>query len=161
MILFIHFLIFLAACFSAGATGAAFPPGQWYRDLKKPSWTPPNWMFPLAWTTLYICMSWAGARAAVTGGASLALALWGLQIALNTLWTPVFFGLRRLRAGMGVLAALWVAVFATMLALWSVDSVAGLLFVPYLVWVSIAAALNWSVIRLNPQFANNPPPIES
>ncbi|NOD91963.1 sensory protein TspO [Ruegeria sp. HKCCD4884] len=157
----LYFLIFFAACAAAGATGGMFPPGQWYRDLRKPSWTPPNWLFPVAWTTLYVCMSWAGARAAVAGDASLALALWGLQIAINTLWTPVFFGLRRLRAGMVVLSALWVAVAATMLALWSVDTWAGVLFVPYLAWVSVAAALNWSVLQLNPETANSPPPIET
>ncbi|MEM1006682.1 MAG: TspO/MBR family protein [Pseudomonadota bacterium] len=157
----LYFVIFFAACTAAGATGGMFPPGQWYRDLRKPAWTPPNWLFPVAWTTLYICMSWAGARVAVQGDASLALALWGLQIAINTLWTPVFFGLRRLRAGMVVLSALWVSVAATLLALWAVDTWAGILFVPYLIWVSVAAALNWSVLQLNPQVANNPPPIES
>ena len=56
----ILFLIFLLACFSAGATGGLFPPGSWYSSLKKPSWTPPNWLFPVAWTSLYICMSFAG-----------------------------------------------------------------------------------------------------
>ena len=161
MMFTVFFLIFLAACFSAGATGAMFPPGTWYRALSKPAWTPPDWLFPVAWTTLYLCMSLAGARVAVLDGAGLALALWALQIALNTLWTPVFFGLRRIRAGMMVLTLLWLAVFATMLALWSVDTIAGLLFLPYLAWVSTAAALNFSVMRLNPEVSANPPPIES
>ena len=153
----LYFGIFMAACVAAGATGAMFPPGAWYRALKKPSWTPPNWLFPVAWTTLYICMSWAGALAATREGASLALALWGLQIAINTLWTPVFFGLRRIRAGMVVLAALWASVALTALALWVVVPLAGILFLPYLTWVSVAAALNWSVLRLNPEVADNPP----
>ena len=93
----ILFLIFLLACFSAGATGGLFPPGSWYSSLRKPSWTPPNWGFPVAWTSLYICMSFAGARAALTPDNSLAMALWSLQIALNTLWSPVFFGLKNLK----------------------------------------------------------------
>lgn len=147
------FFIFLAACGAAGATGAMFPPGPWYDSLEKPDWTPPNWLFPVAWTTLYICMAVAGARAAASEGAGLALALWSLQIALNTLWTPVFFGLRRIRDGMIVLAALWVAVAMTMIALWFVDIFAGFLFLPYLGWVSVAAALNWSVLQLNPDKA--------
>ena len=81
------------------------------------------------------------------------MALWALQIALNTLWTPVFFGLQRIKAGMAVLALLWVTVFTCMIALWSVDWIAGVLFLPYLVWVSAAAALNFSVMRLNPDHA--------
>jgi benzodiazapine receptor len=73
---------------------------------------------------------------------------------LNALWTPVFFGLRRMWLGLAVLALLWLSVAAGLVALWSVDTVAGLLFVPYLAWVSVAAALNWSVIRLNPEVAS-------
>ena len=145
------FAIFLAACFAAGATGALFPPGKWYEDLNKPTWTPPNWLFPVAWTTLYLLMAGAGARAAVSPDNSVAMALWALQIALNGLWTPVFFGLRRIRLGLVVLAGLWIAVFCGMVALWQVDWLAGLMFVPYLAWVSVAGALNLSVMRLNPE----------
>ncbi|WP_420556511.1 tryptophan-rich sensory protein TspO [Roseovarius sp.] len=145
------FAIFLAACFAAGATGALFPPGKWYEDLNKPTWTPPNWLFPVAWATLYLLMAGAGARAAVSPDNSVAMALWALQIALNALWTPVFFGLRRIRLGLVVLVFLWVAVFWGTIELWQVDWLAGLMFVPYLAWVSVAGALNLSVMRLNPE----------
>ena len=151
--IWICFGIFLAACFAAGSTGGLFPPGKWYEGLAKPSWTPPNWLFPVAWTTLYLCMAGAGARVAVSPDNALPMALWSLQIALNGLWTPVFFGLRRMKLGLLVLIALWLSVAATLVALWQVDWIAGLLFVPYLVWVSVAGALNFSVIRLNPQEA--------
>lgn len=144
------FFIFLAACLSAGATGGLFSPGAWYRSLNKPSWTPPDWLFPVAWTTLYICMAAAGARVAMLPESGLAMALWALQIALNTLWTPVFFGLQKIRLGMVVLVFLWVAVAACMLALFQLDWIAGLLFLPYLAWVTTAAALNYSVMKLNP-----------
>ena len=143
------FLIFLCACFSAGATGGLFPPGSWYSDLKKPAWTPPNWLFPVAWTSLYFFMSLAGARAAISPDNGLAMALWSLQIALNTLWSPVFFGLKNVKLGLIVLVALWLSVACTTLALWQVDWLSGLLFLPYLAWVSIAGALNASVWRLN------------
>lgn len=156
--IWVCFVIFLAACFAAGATGGLFPPGPWYDRLRKPSWTPPNWVFPVTWTTLYVCMAAAGARAAVAENNGLAMALWALQIALNTLWTPVFFGLRKLRLGMIVLVALWLAVAGGLVALWMVDTVAGLLFVPYLAWVSVAAALNYSVLRLNPEEAEGQRP---
>lgn len=147
------FFVFLAACGAAAATGAMFPPGDWYRALKKPAWTPPNLAFPLVWTLLYLAMSYAGSRvawhAAQDPAAGIALALWSAQIALNTLWTPVFFGLRRMGAALLVICLLWIAVAATMFAFWRIDSLAGLLFAPYLLWVTIAAALNASVLRLN------------
>lgn len=147
------FGIFLVACLSAGATGGLFPPGRWYQDLHKPWWTPPNWAFPVAWTTLYLCIAAAGARAALSPDNGIAMALWALQIALNGLWTPVFFGLQKIKLGLVVLIGLWLAVFCGMIALWQVDWVSGLLFVPYLAWVSTAGALNFSVIRLNPEAA--------
>ena len=143
------FAIFLGACMAAGTTGAMFEPGAWYRSLSKPRWTPPNWLFPVAWFTLYICMSLAAMRVAMTPVAGLPLALWGLQIALNTLWTPIFFGLKRLGAAMVVIVALWLSVAATMLAFWQVDTLAGMLFVPYLAWVTVAGALNFSVWWMN------------
>ncbi len=145
------FAIFLAACLAVGSTGGLFPPGPWYRDLNKPSWTPPDWVFPVTWTTLYLCMSAAGARVALAEDNGLAMALWSLQIGLNGLWTPVFFGLKKIRLGMVVLCGLWLSVAAAMVALWSVDWIAGVLFIPYLVWVTIAGALNASVLRLNPE----------
>ena len=145
------FLIFLAACCAAGATGAMFPPGDWYERLEKPDWTPPNWVFPVAWTTLYLMISIAAARVAVRPDNGVAMALCALQFSLNTLWTPVFFGLRRMRAGLVVVACLWVAVLACLIAFWAVDFIAGMLFLPYLAWVTIATALNYSVMTLNPE----------
>jgi tryptophan-rich sensory protein len=117
------FLTFLAACGGAAATGAMFQPGAWYDALQKPSWTPPNWLFPVAWTTLYLLMSLSAMRVAQLPDAGQALAFWAMQIAFNTLWTPVFFGLRRMRAALVVMVFLW---------------------------VSVAGALNFSVWRLNP-----------
>lgn len=150
----IAFAIFLAACAAAGMTGGLFPPGPWYRNLSKPSWTPPDWLFPVAWSILYLCMAGAGARVAMADGNGIAMALWSLQIALNALWTPVFFGLQRIKLGMYVLIALWASVAGSVLAFWQVDMIAALLFLPYLAWVSVAGALNASVWRLNPEEAN-------
>ena len=143
------FLTFLATCGGAAATGAMFQPGEWYAALKKPSWTPPNWLFPVAWTTLYLCMSVAAMRVAMVPDAGQALAFWATQIAFNTLWTPVFFGLHRMRAAMGVMVCLWLSVAATTLAFWQLDWLAGLMFLPYLIWVSVAGALNYSLWRMN------------
>ena len=144
------FFLFLIACGAAGATGAVFPPGQWYRGLRKPSWVPPDWVFPVVWTSIYLLISFAGARVAGIGGSSLALVFWALQAAFSTLWTPVFFGLRRLRGSLIVMAILWLAVLGATVTHWSVDAWAGVAFLPYLMWVSVAAALNVAMARLNP-----------
>ncbi|MBJ3761456.1 tryptophan-rich sensory protein [Maribius pontilimi] len=143
------FLIFLAACGGSAATGAMFQPGQWYDALAKPSWNPPNWVFPVTWTVLYLCIANAGARVAQEDGNAYAMGFFAVQIAFNTLWTPVFFGLHRMKAAMVVIICLWLAVAATTIAFWQLNLIAGILFIPYLVWVSIAAALNFEVWRLN------------
>ena len=145
------FLVLLASCFAAGSTGALFPPGDWYRSLKKPGFTPPDWVFPVVWTTLYVLIAIAGARVANMPQAGLALALWALQVALNAIWTPIFFGLKKVRLALVVVSLLWLSVAFGMLALFQLDTLAGLMFVPYLIWLSIATALNLRVMQLNPE----------
>ena len=147
------FVIYLFACGAAAATGAMFPTGPWYQALRKPWWTPPNWMFPVVWMTLYLLMAAAAARAATVEGAALGLALWSVQIAFNTLWTPVFFGLRRMRASLVPMAGLWLSVTATCVVFFTLDVWAGLMFVPYVAWVTVAGALNLALVRLNPEAA--------
>lgn len=144
------FAIFLAACFGAGSTGAVFPPGAWYQTLQKPSWTPPNWLFPVMWTTIYLLISFAAARVAGLPGSAYAMAFWALQIGLNAVWTPVFFGLRRLKGALIVIVFLWLSVLGCVVTHWSVDVWAGLAMLPYLAWVTVAGFLNLSVARLNP-----------
>ena len=150
------FAIFLAACGAAGTTGSMFMPGAWYRGLSKPGWTPPDWMFPVTWTVLYLSSAIAAARIAPMEGNSYGMAFWALQIAFNTLWTPVFFGLHRIRAAFVVMMFLWIAVASTMIAFFQLDLIAGALFVPYLIWVTIAGALNGSVWMRNPAEAARP-----
>jgi tryptophan-rich sensory protein len=141
------FIIFFGACCAAAATGSLFPPDAWYRDLPKPAWTPPDWLFPVAWTLLYLALAFAAARAAPLPGAEHVMAFWALQIALNALWTPVFFGLKRIGAAMVVIGFLWVAVIGLLLALWPVDRLAFWIVSPYIIWVSYAAALNADILR--------------
>lgn len=148
------FALFLGACCAAAATGSMFSPGQWYRDLIKPVWTPPDWLFPVAWTILYLASAFAATRVAMVDGNAHAMGFWAFQIALNTLWTPVFFGLGRIRSGAVILALLWLAVAGSMLTFFAVDTLAGWLMVPYLMWVTVAGALNLSVWRLNPAEAS-------
>ncbi|PWJ21688.1 tryptophan-rich sensory protein TspO [Jannaschia seohaensis] len=149
----ILFAIFLLATFGAGATGAMFPPGDWYDRLEKPPWTPPNWVFPVVWTSLYLALAFVGARLAPMAGSEYAMAFWAMQIAFNALWTPVFFGLRKMRAAFVVMLLLWVAVAGLVASAWPLDRLSALLMLPYLLWVTIAGALNASVLRRNPSFA--------
>lgn len=142
--------LFVVSVMGSAVTGALFPPDGWYRALDKPWWTPPDWVFPVTWTLLYACMALAATRVAPLPGSEYAIAFWAIQVTFNGLWSPVFFGLKRIKAALYVVSVLWVAVAASMVALWQMDMVAGLLFVPYLLWVSIAAALNLSVMLRNP-----------
>lgn len=145
----LDFLVFLFACMAAGLAGSLFPPGRWYSELNKPVWTPPNWVFPVAWPILYLLMSYSGATLANLESAGSALALWALQISLNTLWTPVFFGLKNLKLGLIIIFLLLMSVAISTYVFWLYSWIAGLLFLPYLAWVTFAAALNAAVYKLN------------
>lgn len=144
------FFIFLIACGAAGTTGVLFKPGAWYAGLKKPGFTPPDWAFPVAWSLIYLLLAGAGYRLSLMPGSQLALALWAAQIALNTLWTPVFFGAHKLFVALVVLALLWLITAALLVAAFSLDALAGWMLLPYLVWLSLAAALNFCLWRDNP-----------
>jgi tryptophan-rich sensory protein len=82
-----------------------------------------------------------------------AIGLWATQNALNAVWTPVYFGLRRMKAALILLGALWLAVAGTIWSFWQLDPIAGMILIPYLVWVSFAGLLNFSFMRLNPDYA--------
>lgn len=132
-----------------------FPTGEWYKGLRKPRWTPKPWMFPVVWTSLYILMSWAAMRVGVSGASSplvaQALALWAMQVAFNAIWTPVFFGLHKMRTALFLMFGLWSSVLASCIAFWSIDAVAGWMMAPYVLWVSVAFVLNVALLRMNPE----------
>jgi translocator protein len=143
---------FVAVCFCAASTGAWFRPGEWYERLRKPAWRPPNGLFAPVWTILYLMIAVAGWRVWRDAGfarASLPLAAYALQLALNAAWTPLFFGLRRPELGLFDIALLWLAIAATIGLFWPIDGVAAALLAPYLAWVTFAGALNFAVWRLN------------
>ncbi|MFU8822042.1 MAG: TspO/MBR family protein [Gammaproteobacteria bacterium] len=143
-------LVFLACAFGAASTGYFFPPGDWYAGIEKPFFNPPAWIFGPVWTALYAMMSvaaWLAWKQA--GWRSRPITLWFGQIALNALWTPLFFGLHWLGVAMLELAALWVLILLTLLAFRQVSRPAAWLMAPYLAWVSFAWVLNLSLWRLN------------
>jgi benzodiazapine receptor len=143
-------------CQAAGLLGAlATTPsiGGWYTGLAKPSFSPPNWIFGPVWTTLYLLMGVAlflvwrlGGK---TPGVKTALALFAVQLALNTLWSVLFFGLHRPALAFFEIMVLWVLILLTMLKFFSLSRPAGWLLFPYLLWVSFASVLNFFLWRLN------------
>lgn len=143
---------FLLACFAAASTGALFRPGPWYQTLDKPSWTPSDRLFPVAWTALYLAIgaaAWLVWREAGFAGAALPLAVWAVQLVLNAAWSWLFFGLRRMDLAFAEVMLLWVVIAATIALFLPISTLAGLILVPYLVWVSFAAALNLAVWQRN------------
>jgi tryptophan-rich sensory protein len=142
----------LLLCFAAAAFGGMFMPGEWFASLKKPSWNPPSWVFGPVWTALYSMMAVAAWLVWKRGGCAVQrgpLTLFLVQLALNAAWTPLFFGLQWPGAAFAEIVLLWMAISVTLVAFGRVSYVAAWLLVPYLVWVSFAAALNFTLWRLN------------
>ncbi|WP_187972596.1 TspO/MBR family protein [Aquibium microcysteis] len=145
--------VFVVLCIVAASSGALFQPGAWYETLDKPSWTPPNWSFGVVWTILFLMIAVAGWLVWRAGGWSLPVVLWGAQLVVNAAWSWLFFGRRRMDLAFVDVVLLWLLIAAFIVSASALSGWAALLFVPYLVWVSIAAALNRSVWRRNPQVA--------
>ena len=138
----------IVAC--AATTGGLFSPDEWYDRLNKPSWTPPGWVFPVVWTTLYIMIAAAGWLVWTAQGLGVAMVLWGIQIVLNGLWSWLFFGLRRMDLALLDSALMWLAIAGFIVFAYPISATASLLFVPYLIWVTVAFVLNRAVWRMNP-----------
>lgn len=146
-------IVFATATAAAAAIGSMFPPGEWYASLEKPAWNPPDWIFGPVWTVLYVAMAIAGwlswRHAPTRRMAHLATVAWAVQLLLNALWSPLFFGLHRpLLALADIAAQLFALVVAIMLA-WRCHRVAALLLVPCAIWVSFAGLLNAALWILN------------
>jgi benzodiazapine receptor len=122
----------------------------WYAALAKPFFTPPNALFGPVWTVLYVMMAVAVWRlGAASGPTRRAVALFAVQLVLNAIWSPVFFGLEAPRLGLVVIVALLVSLAATLAAFWRIDRLAAVMLVPYLAWVCYATALNLAIVVLN------------
>jgi len=149
-------VVFIALAVLTASSGVLFPPGDWYERLRKPSWTPPNWLFGPVWSILYLMIAVAGWLVWRADGSTGLMLLWGIQLILNGAWSGLFFGARRMDLAFVDLVLMWVSIAVFIVAAWPVSSTAALLFVPYLVWVTIAGALNWSVWRMNPAASSQP-----
>ena len=143
---------FVGTCSLAAMTGAMFRPGDWYEQLRKPAWRPPNWVFPPAWAFLYLTIAVSGWLVWLTAGlagAVLPLAIYLVQLVLNAAWTPIFFELHRPDLAFIEIVILWLSIVATMATFHPINAAAAWLLLPYLLWVTFAAALNFTVWRLN------------
>jgi translocator protein len=145
-------ILWLALSFAVAALGSWFTPGEWYATLEKPSWNPPSWVFGPVWTLLYVMMAIAAWLVWKCGGFSrqrVALTLYLVQLFFNALWSPLFFGLRNPGLAFVDITLLWLALLATLVAFWKVRPLAGALLIPYLLWVTFATVLNFSIWQLN------------
>ena len=144
----------ILACNAVGITGALFTSTDtaWYSALAKPSFQPPGWLFGPVWTLLYSMMGVAIYRVFQRRdqpGGRRAMTLFAVQLVLNGVWTPVFFGAGAITLALGVLLALWVALALTIRSFAAIDRVAAWLLAPYLLWVSFATVLNAAIVSLN------------
>ena len=132
-------------------TYSAIP--EWYVSLVKPSFVPPDWSFSVVWPLLYLLMGislymiWQkGLR---SPGTKIAISVFAVQLFLNFLWSVLFFGLRSPLLGLVGIILLWISIVLSIVLFYRISKAAGLLLVPYLMWVSFAAVLNYSIFLLN------------
>lgn len=141
---------FLLLSLLVATSGILFKPGAWYKGLRKPGWTPPNLAFPIVWSVLYVLIAVSGWLVwRETGFRLVPFSIFAVQLLLNFLWSMFFFGWRRPDLAFVDIVLLWLAIAANILAFWPASVTAAVLLLPYLAWVTIAAALNLSVWNLN------------
>jgi tryptophan-rich sensory protein len=142
----------LLVSFAAAALGAlaSADAGELYRQLERPAWAPPGWLFAPVWTVLYALMGVAAWLAWRRAGFAAAHWLFLAQLAVNALWTWLFFAWRHGALAFVEILLLWALIAATVIAFYRIRPLAGALLLPYLAWVSFAAALTWAVWQRNP-----------
>ena len=145
---------FVASAFAAGGVGAWATSSSvrtWYPLLHKPVWNPPPWLFGPAWTSLYLLMGLAAWKAWRSGhpAARAIVTLYFVQLAVNALWSVLFFGLRQPTWALADVAVLWALLAWIQVSLARIDRVAAWLWLPYVLWVTFASALNFAIVRLN------------
>ena len=144
-----------------GIGGAMTTVGPWYRDLRKPTWNPPDWLFAPAWTLILALAAWAGVLAwtrAPDAATHREIAiLFAINIVFHLLWTPLFFNLRRPDWALIEVAFLWLSILAIMVGVAPLSTLAVWLLAPYLAWVAFAAFLNLAIVRMNASFKGKLP----
>ena len=148
---------FLAAALASGLGAFATDLSPWYYALQKPSWQPPDWLFGPVWTTIFALAAVAGYLAWRNAPDSRSrrrmIQAFSINVFLNVLWSLLFFRMQRPDFAFMEVAVLWSSIVALMVVMWSYSRTSSALLLPYLLWVSFAAFLNLSVVRLNAPFA--------
>lgn len=154
--LFVALAAFVALTFSAAGVASAFTAltvRNWYPGLRKPRGNPPAWLFAPVWAVLYLGMTVAAWNVWKMGngwsGATTAITLFLVQLALNAAWPAIFFGMRSPALALAEIILLWTAILATVISFWRISPFSGALLLPYLAWVSYAIYLNAAIWRLN------------
>jgi len=151
----VKFVISITLPFLAAFVGSYFTTpsiATWYAYLNKPTFSPPNWIFAPVWTLLYILMGisfyiiWGASSKKNKGGA---MGVYIAQLVLNSMWSIVFFGLHNLGLALVVIAILWVLILLTIIRFYKFNKIAGIILIPYILWVSFASFLNLTVFLLN------------
>ncbi len=152
---FLKFFISILICEFAGIIGSLFTAQSipaWYALLAKPKLTPPSWVFAPVWTTLYILMGIAAFLIWTNGlkrrDVKIALGVFAVQLMLNTFWSIIFFGLHSPFGAFIEIIFLWLAILATIITFSKISKPAAWLLAPYILWVSFAAYLNYSIWQL-------------
>lgn len=142
--------IFLLLVVGGGLViGFITAPGNWYAGLVKPSFNPPNWIFGPVWTLLYVAIAVAGWRVWCRKKAGWMTTFWWMQLALNFLWSPVFFSAHQIEIALAIIVLMLMAILGFIGTSWRKDRISALLFLPYALWVAFAAILNGSIAALN------------
>lgn len=142
-------IVFLVLVAGAALLGGLSAPDAWFAALQKPSFNPPSWVFGPAWTLLYGLMAVAAWRVHRVAGFGVAIGLWGVQLVVNAIWSPLFFGLHRIDLALIDILILDVLVVATIVCFFRHDRLAGWLMLPYLGWIAFATVLNAAIWQLN------------
>ena len=146
----------LWAVILGGAGGLLTDIGSWYRDLKKPSWQPPDWLFGPAWTIILGLAAWSAIlswnEATTPSGQAVILSVYGANFLFHLLWSPLFFKYQRPDWALVEVVFLWLSVVAMLVVNWSFAPLAGAMILPYFLWVSFAAVLNGKIVQLNRPF---------
>ena len=145
-------LIALAVTFGAAYIGSRFSVDEWYRALSKPSWNPPNWLFGPVWSLLYLLMAvsvWLVWKEEGFQAAIIPLGIFLLQLVLNAAWSWLFFGLHKMGIAFTEILTLWAAILLCIILFWRIIPISGILLLPYLLWVTFAAVLNYTLWQLN------------
>jgi benzodiazapine receptor len=149
-------IVIILLCLATGYLGSLFTKQSiptWYANLQKPAFNPPDWLFAPVWTALYLLMAVAAfiilSKDLHNPNVKIALVVFFIQLLLNALWTPIFFGAHLILAALVEIIILWLSIILTIVLFWKVSTPASLLLLPYVLWVTFAVVLNVAIWLLN------------